>query len=259
MSSPRTTAAPRGAGRRQQLRGFHCMRRLEKHLPADAAGRSGQLRRLPAVRPPVAQRRRGRGRSRATSPSDCAAAPGPVLIGHVVSTCGHTATLRRVAARPPGCPGPAGPAPGGVTRTPTSPGWRLRPQLQTLAEAATRDHVLRELDNADPGDPAPEAAARSWSSGPATPAPAAAQCSWSPRGRPPTTRGGPRMRWVWSTRPAGPAELRAPGRGAMECCAAAGQVKLGAVGEATEDKVRLSDHGRSRPTPWLVHQRHPGR
>ena len=165
MSSPaRTTPQARptvlvvGSG----FAGFHCMRRLEKHLPADAAelvlaSAADYLLYSPLL-PNVA--------SGVVDPRHIAVGlhnalgRARVLLGHVVGVdvAGHTATLQRSD----GSTTEVGwdrlvLAPGGVTRTFDIPGVAEHALgLKTLAEAAfLRDHVLRELEDADAAD-APE-------------------------------------------------------------------------------------------------------
>jgi NADH dehydrogenase len=135
------------------------MRRLEKHLPPDAAellvASSADYLLYSPLLPNVA--------TGVVEPRHIAVGlhntlrRAKVLVGHVVAVDipGRTATLRR----------PDGTdrelawdrlvlAPGGVTRTFNIPGVAEHALgLKTLAEAAyLRDHVLRELDNADAAD-----------------------------------------------------------------------------------------------------------
>jgi NADH dehydrogenase len=139
--------------------GFHCMRRLEKLLPADAAdlllaSAADYLLYSPLL-PNVA--------SGVVDPRHIAVGlraalrRAKVLLGHVVAVdvAGHTATLQRAD----GSTTELGwdrlvLAPGGVTRTFDIPGVAEHALgLKTLAEAAfLRDHVLRELENADAAD-----------------------------------------------------------------------------------------------------------
>jgi NADH dehydrogenase len=136
--------------------GFHCMRRLEKHLPPDAAELLLATAAdyllysplLPNVAAGVVEPRHiavglhtALGRAR-------------ILLGHVIAVDvgGHTATL----LRPDGSTAELAwdrlvLAPGGVSRTFDIPGVAEHGLgLKTLAEAAyLRDHVLRELDSAD--------------------------------------------------------------------------------------------------------------
>ena len=139
--------------------GFHCMRRLEKHLPPDAAdlllASSADYLLYSPLLPNVA--------AGVVEPRHIAVGlhatldRAKVLLGHVVAVDvrGHTVTVRR----------PDGSeherawdrlvlAPGGITRTFNIPGVAEHGLgLKTLAEAAyLRDHVLRELDNADAAD-----------------------------------------------------------------------------------------------------------
>ena len=139
--------------------GFHCMRRLEKLLPPDAAelilASSADYLLYSPLLPNVA--------SGVVEPRHIAVGlhaaldRARILLGHVVAVDirDRTATLRRandstvelhwdrlVLA------------PGGVTRTFDIPGVAEHGLgLKTLAEAAfLRDHVLRELENADAAD-----------------------------------------------------------------------------------------------------------
>ena len=139
--------------------GFHCMRRLEKHLPPDAAdlllASSADYLLYSPLLPNVA--------AGVVEPRHIAVGlhatldRAKVLLGHVVAVDvrGRTVTVRR----------PDGSeherawdrlvlAPGGITRTFNIPGVAEHGLgLKTLAEAAyLRDHVLRELDNADAAD-----------------------------------------------------------------------------------------------------------
>ncbi|HXQ56747.1 MAG TPA: FAD-dependent oxidoreductase, partial [Actinomycetes bacterium] len=139
--------------------GFHCMRRLEKHLPPEAAelllASSADYLLYSPLLPNVA--------AGVVEPRHIAVGlhnrlrRAKVLLGHVVGVDvqGHTATLRRLDG--------SGYelawdrlvlAPGGVTRTFNIPGVAEHALgLKTLAEAAyLRDHVLRELVNADAAD-----------------------------------------------------------------------------------------------------------
>jgi NADH dehydrogenase len=136
--------------------GFHCMRRLEKHLPPDAAelllASAGDYLLYSPLLPNVA--------SGVVEPRHIAVGlhnelqRARILQGHVVAVDigGRTATLRRMD----GSEHQLGwdrlvLTPGGVTRTFNIPGVAEHALgLKTLAEAAyLRDHVLRELDAAD--------------------------------------------------------------------------------------------------------------
>jgi NADH:ubiquinone reductase (H+-translocating) len=162
MTSPQTTTpTPRptvlvvGSG----FAGFHCMRRLEKHLPPDAAelllASSADYLLYSPLLPNVA--------AGVVEPRHIAVGlhaalrRAKVLLGHVVAVDlpGRLATLLR----------PDGSsvelawdrlvlAPGGVSRTLDIPGVAEHGLgLKTLAEATyLRDHVLRELGNADAAD-----------------------------------------------------------------------------------------------------------
>ena len=270
MSSPaRTTPHARptvlvvGSG----FAGFHCMRRLEKHLPADAAelvlaSAADYLLYSPLL-PNVA--------SGVVDPRHIAVGlhnaldRARVLLGHVVGVDvdGHTATLQRSdgSTREVSWDRLVL-APGGVTRTFDIPGVAEHALgLKTLAEAAfLRDHVLRELENADAAeDPARRRACCTFVvvgagySGTETAAQmqlvttrAAADY---PRLRPQD------MRWVLvDLAPKILPELdRRLGEDAMKVLRRRGvEVRLGVtVEEATGEKVRLSD-GDSIPTHTLV-------
>jgi NADH dehydrogenase len=270
MSSPARTTPQRrptvlvvGSG----FAGFHCMRRLEKHLPADAAdlvlaSAADYLLYSPLL-PNVA--------SGVVDPRHIAVGlhnaldRARVLLGHVigVDVAGHTATLQRSD----GSTTEVGwdrlvLAPGGVTRTFDIPGVAEHALgLKTLAEAAfLRDHVLRELENADAtGDPARRRACCTFVvvgagySGTETAAQmqlvttrAAADY---PRLRPQD------MRWVLvDLAPKILPELgRRLGEDAMKVLRRRGvEVRLGVtVEEATGEKVRLSD-GETIPAHTLV-------
>jgi NADH:ubiquinone reductase (H+-translocating) len=139
--------------------GFHCMRRLEKLLPADAAdlllaSAADYLLYSPLL-PNVA--------SGVVDPRHIAVGlraalrRAKVLLGHVVAVdvAGHTATLQRADGSTIELAWDRLVlAPGGVTRTFDIPGVAEHALgLKTLAEAAfLRDHVLRELENADAAD-----------------------------------------------------------------------------------------------------------
>jgi NADH dehydrogenase len=136
--------------------GFHCMRRLEKLLPADAAdlllaSAADYLLYSPLL-PNVA--------SGVVEPRHIAVGlhaalrRAKVVLGHVVAVdvARHTATLQRANGSTTELAWDRLVlAPGGVTRTFDIPGVAEHALgLKTLAEAAfLRDHVLRELENAD--------------------------------------------------------------------------------------------------------------
>jgi NADH:ubiquinone reductase (H+-translocating) len=139
--------------------GFHCMRRLEKHLPPDAAelllASSADYLLYSPLLPNVA--------AGVVEPRHIAVGlhatldRAKVLLGHVVAVDveGHTATLRRMdGSEHERAWDRLVLAPGGITRTFDIPGVAEHGLgLKTLAEAAyLRDHVLRELDNADAAD-----------------------------------------------------------------------------------------------------------
>jgi NADH dehydrogenase len=139
--------------------GFHCMRRLEKHLPPDAAelllASSADYLLYSPLLPNVA--------AGVVEPRHIAIGlhatldRAKVLLGHVVAVDieGHTATLRRMdGSERERAWDRLVLAPGGITRTFNIPGVAEHGLgLKTLAEAAyLRDHVLRELDNADAAD-----------------------------------------------------------------------------------------------------------
>jgi NADH dehydrogenase len=247
--------------------GFHCMRRLEKLLPADAAdlllaSAADYLLYSPLL-PNVA--------SGVVDPRHIAVAlraalrRAKVLLGHVVAVdvAGHTATLQRADGSTTELAWDRLVlAPGGVTRTFDIPGVAEHALgLKTLAEAAfLRDHVLRELENADAADDPDRRRAcctfvvvGAGYSGTET----AAQMQLV------TTRaaaGYPRLRaeelrWVLvDLAPRVLPELgRRLGEDAMAVLRRRGvEVKLGTtVKEATEDTVRLSD-GETIPTHTLV-------
>jgi NADH:ubiquinone reductase (H+-translocating) len=247
--------------------GFHCMRRLEKHLPADAAelllASSADYLLYSPLLPNVA--------SGVVEPRHIAVGlhaaldRARVLLGHVVAVDvqGRTATLRRMDGSEHELAWDRLVlAPGGVTRTFNIPGVAEHALgLKTLAEAAyLRDHVLRELDSADAADdPARRRACCTFVvvgagySGTET----AAQMQHV------TTRAAaeyPRLRaedlrWVLvDLAPRVLPELdRRLGDDALEVLRRRGvEVRLGTtVEEATEDKVRLSD-GETIPTHTLV-------
>jgi len=162
MTSPQGTTPPRrptvlvvGSG----FAGFHCMRRLEKHLPADAAdlllASSADYLLYSPLLPNVA--------AGVVEPRHIAVglhntlARAKVVLGHVVAVDvqDHSATLRRLdGAEHRLAWDRLVLAPGGVSRTFNIPGVAEHAiGLKTLAEAAyLRDHVLRELDQADAAD-----------------------------------------------------------------------------------------------------------
>jgi NADH dehydrogenase len=162
MTSPKGTTPERrpvvlvvGSG----FAGFHCMRRLEKHLPADAAelllASSADYLLYSPLLPNVA--------AGVVEPRHIAVGlhatlrQAKVLLGHVVAVDlqGRTATLRRTDGSSQEVAWDRLVlAPGGVTRTFDIPGVAEHALgLKTLAEAAfLRDHVLRELENADAAD-----------------------------------------------------------------------------------------------------------
>src|SRR5918999_114599 len=270
MTSPDGTTPPRrptvlvvGSG----FAGFHCMRRLEKLLPPDAAelllASAADYILYSPLLPNVA--------AGVVEPRHIAVGlhtalrRARVLLGHVVAVDigDRTATL----LRPDGSAqelawGRLVLAPGGVTRTLKIPGVAEHALgLKTLAEAAyLRDHVLRELENADAAeDPEQRRACCTFVvvgagySGTET----AAQMQLV------TTRAAadyPRLRaeelrWVLiDLAPRVLPELgERLGDDAMEVLRRRGvEVRLGTtVEEATEDKVRLSD-GETIPTHTLV-------
>ena len=159
MTSPNGTTPERrpvvlvvGSG----FAGFHCMRRLEKHLPPAAAelllASSADYLLYSPLLPNVA--------SGVVEPRHIAVGlhaglrRAKVLLGHVVAVDleGRTATLRRANGSSQEVAWDRLVlAPGGVTRTFDIPGVAEHALgLKTLAEAAfLRDHVLRELENAD--------------------------------------------------------------------------------------------------------------
>jgi NADH:ubiquinone reductase (H+-translocating) len=270
MPSPQRTTPSRpptvlvvGSG----FAGFHCMRRLEKHLPPDAAelllASSADYLLYSPLLPNVAA---GVVEPRHIAVGLHAALDrARVLLGHVVAVDvqGHTATLRRMDGSEHELAWDRLVlAPGGVTRTFNIPGVAEHALgLKTLAEAAyLRDHVLRELDSADAtDDPARRRACCTFVvvgagySGTET----AAQMQHV------TTRAAaeyPRLRaedlrWVLvDLAPRVLPELdRRLGDDALEVLRRRGvEVRLGTtVEEATEDKVRLSD-GETIPTHTLV-------
>jgi NADH dehydrogenase len=139
--------------------GFHCMRRLEKHLPPEAAelllASSADYLLYSPLLPNVA--------AGVVEPRHIAVGlhnrlrRAKVLLGHVVGVDvqGRTATLRRLdGSSYEQAWDRLVLAPGGVTRTFNIPGVAEHALgLKTLAEAAyLRDHVLRELVNADAAD-----------------------------------------------------------------------------------------------------------
>ena len=270
MTSPDGTTSARrptvlvvGSG----FAGFHCMRRLEKLLPADAAdlvlASSADYLLYSPLLPNVA--------SGVVEPRHIAVAlhaalrRAKVALGHVVAVdiAGHSATLRRADGSTVELAWDRLVlAPGGVTRTFDIPGVAEHALgLKTLAEAAfLRDHVLRELENADAADDPDRRRAcctfvvvGAGYSGTETAAQmqllttrAAADY---PRLRP------EHMRWVLvDLAPRVLPELgRRLGDKAMEVLRRRGvEVRLGTtVEEATRDAVRLSD-GETIPTHTLV-------
>jgi NADH:ubiquinone reductase (H+-translocating) len=153
--TPRPTVLVVGSG----FAGFHCIRRLEKLLPPDAAelllASSADYLLYSPLLPNVA--------AGVVDPRHIAVGlhnvlrRAKVLLGHVVAVdlAGHTATLRRVSGSTTELAWDRLVlAPGGVTRTFDIPGVADHGLgLKTLAEAAyLRDHVLRELENADAAD-----------------------------------------------------------------------------------------------------------
>jgi NADH dehydrogenase len=162
MTSPTETT---GGGRPTVLvvgggfAGFHCIRRLEQHLPPDApdlvlATSADYLLYSPLL-PNVA--------SGVVAPRHIAVGLHAVLkrariaIGHVVAVdlAGHKATLLRADGSTVELAWDRLVlAPGGVSRTFNTPGVADHALgMKTLAEATyLRDHVLRELDNADAAD-----------------------------------------------------------------------------------------------------------
>ena len=154
------TSPADGAGRRQRLRRVP-LHAAPGEAPAPRRRRAaaGQLRRLPPLQPAAAQRGRRRGRA-APHRRRAARRPAP----------GQGAARARGRRRRPGADGdpaaaPTGRphelawdrlvlAPGGVSRTFDIPGVAEHGLgLKTLAEATyLRDHVLRELENADAAD-----------------------------------------------------------------------------------------------------------
>jgi NADH:ubiquinone reductase (H+-translocating) len=270
MTSPDGTTSARrptvlvvGSG----FAGFHCMRRLEKLLPADAAdlvlASSADYLLYSPLLPNVA--------SGVVEPRHIAVGlhaalrRAKVALGHVVAVdiAGHSATLRRADGSTVELAWDRLVlAPGGVTRTFDIPGVAEHGLgLKTLAEAAfLRDHVLRELENADAADDPDRRRAcctfvvvGAGYSGTET----AAQmqlvttraAAYYPRLRP------EHMRWVLvDLAPRVLPELgRRLGDKAMEVLRGRGvEVRLGTtVEEATGDAVRLSD-GETIPTHTLV-------
>jgi NADH dehydrogenase len=139
--------------------GFHCMRRLEKHLPADAAdlvlASSADYLLYSPLLPNVAA---GVVEPRHIAVGLHAALQrAKVVIGHVVAVdvAGRRATLLRTDGSTQELAWDRLVlAPGGVSRTFNIPGVAEHGLgLKTLAEATyLRDHVLRELGNADAAD-----------------------------------------------------------------------------------------------------------
>jgi NADH:quinone reductase (non-electrogenic) len=247
--------------------GFHCMRRLEKLLPPDAAelllaSAADYLLYsplLPNVAAGVVEPRHIAVGLHATLDR------ARILLGHVIAVDigGHTATLQRADGSTTEVAWDRLVlAPGGVTRTFDIPGVAEHGLgLKTLAEATyLRDHVLRELEGADAAaDPETRRACCTFVvvgagySGTETAAQmqlvttrAAADY---PRLRPED------MRWVLvDLAPRVLPELgRRLGDEAMEVLRRRGvEVRLGTtIEEATADWVRLSD-GETIPTHTLV-------
>jgi NADH dehydrogenase len=270
MTSPDSTTPRRpptvlvvGSG----FAGFHCLRRLEKHLPSGAAelllASAGDYLLYSPLLPNVS--------AGVVEPRHIAVGlhnelrRAKVLLGHVVAVDigGHTATLRRMDGSEHELAWDRLVlTPGGVTRTFDIPGVAEHALgLKTLAEAAfLRDHVLRELENADAAeDPERRRACCTFVvvgagySGTETAAQmqlitrrAAAEY---PRLRPED------VRWVLVDLASRvlPELDRRLGDEAMKVLRRRGvEVRLGTtVEEATEDKVRLSD-GDTIPTHTLV-------
>ncbi|HET9556797.1 MAG TPA: NAD(P)/FAD-dependent oxidoreductase [Actinomycetota bacterium] len=247
--------------------GFHCMRRLEKHLPPDAAelllaSPADYLLYSPLL-PNVA--------AGVVEPRHIAVAlhaalrRAKVLLGHVVAVDvqGRTATLLRANGSTSELAWDRLVlAPGGVSRTFDIPGVADHGLgLKTLAEATyLRDHVLRELENADAADDPDRRRAcctfvvvGAGYSGTETAAQMQLVTSRAaadyPRLRP------EEMRWVLvDLAPRVLPELgRRLGDDAIEVLRRRGvEVRLGtSVEEATADGVRLSD-GETIPTHTLV-------
>jgi NADH:ubiquinone reductase (H+-translocating) len=270
MTSPKPTTSPRpptvlvvGGG----FAGFHCMRRLEKHLPPDAAdlvlATAADYLLYSPLLPNVAA---GVVEARHIAVGlHTALDRARILLGHVVAVDvdGHTATL----LRPDGSTAELAwdrlvLAPGGVSRTFDIPGVAEHGLgLKTLAEAAyLRDHVLRELDAADAAD-APDTRRACCTfvvvgagySGTETAAQLQLVTSRAaadyPRLRPKD------MRWVLVdlAERVLPELGRRLGDEAMEVLRRRGvELRLGTtVEEATADSVRLSD-GETIPTHTLV-------
>jgi NADH:ubiquinone reductase (H+-translocating) len=270
MTSPNGTTPPRtptvlvvGSG----FAGFHCMRRLERLLPPDAAElllvSSADYLLYSPLLPNVAS---GVVESRHIAVGLHAALDrARILLGHVVAVdvAGHTATLQRADGSTTELAWDRLVlAPGGVTRTFDIPGVAEHALgLKTLAEAAyLRDHVLRELENADAAESHETRRAcctfvvvGAGYSGTETAAQMQLVTSRAaadyPRLRPED------MRWVLvDLAPRVLPELgRKLGDEAMEVLRRRGvEVRLGTtVEEATEGKVRLSD-GETIPTHTLV-------
>ena len=262
-SAHRPTVLVVGSG----FAGFHCMRRLEKHLPADAAdlvvASSTDYLLYSPLLPNVA--------AGVVEPRHIAVGlhaalrRAKVAIGHVVGVDlpGRSATLLRSDGSTRELAWDRLVlAPGGVSRTFDVPGVADHALgLKTLAEATyLRDHLLRELDNADVADdPARRRACCTFVvvgagySGTETAAQMQLVTSRAaadyPRLRP------EEMRWVLvDLAPRVLPELgRRLGDGAMEVLRRRGvEVRLGTtVEEATGDSVRLSD-GETIPTHTLV-------
>jgi NADH:ubiquinone reductase (H+-translocating) len=270
MTSPDGTSSARrptvlvvGSG----FAGFHCVRRLEKLLPADAAdlvlASSADYLLYSPLLPNVA--------AGVLEPRHIAVGlhaalrRAKVALGHVVAVdiAGHSATLRRADGSTVELAWDRLVlAPGGVTRTFDIPGVAEHGLgLKTLAEAAfLRDHVLRELENADAADDPDRRRAcctfvvvgagysGTETAGQMQLVTTRAAANY-PRLRP------EHMRWVLvDLAPRVLPELgRRLGEGAMEVLRRRGvEVRLGTtVEEATGDAVRLSD-GETIPTHTLV-------
>jgi len=270
MTSPEGTTPTRrptvlvvGSG----FAGFHCMRRLEKLLPADAAdlllASSADYLLYSPLLPNVA--------SGVVDPRHIAVGlhaalrRAKVVLGHVVAVDipGHTATLERANGSTTELAWDRLVlAPGGVTRTFDIPGVAKHGLgLKTLAEAAyLRDHVLRELENADAADgPGRRRACCTFVvvgagySGTETAAQMQLVTTRAAAGYPRLRAG--ELRWVLvDLAPRVLPELgRRLGDDAMEVLRRRGvEVKLGVtVEEATGDAVRLSN-GETIPTHTLV-------
>jgi NADH:ubiquinone reductase (H+-translocating) len=247
--------------------GFHCMRRLEKHLPPAAAhlllASSADYLLYSPLLPNVA--------AGVVEPRHIAVGlhaalrRAKVLLGHVVAVDlpGRSATLIRLNGSTTHVAWDRLVlAPGGVTRTFDIPGVAEHALgLKTLAEATfLRDHVLRELDNADAAeDPGRRRACCTFvvvGAGYSGTEAAAQMQLVTSRAAADYPRLSPRdMRWVLvDLAPRVLPELgERLGDDAMEVLRRRGvEVRLGTtVEEATADAVRLSD-GETIPTHTLV-------